>query len=218
MKSLNNYKKKREQMVEGQLKRRGLKGEKLLEAFREVPRHKFVPDRYKSDAYKDHPLPIGKNQTISQPFIVAQMSKLLDISPGDKVLEIGTGSGYQAAILDYMGAEVYGVERIGKLKDSAEKNLRKAGCEGVKIKEGDGTKGWPEFSPYRGILVTAAAPEVPEPLVKQLEVTGKLVIPEGGKFLQDLKVYTKVEEDKLETANYGGCRFVPLIGEFGWNE
>ncbi len=211
-------KQKREKMVEKQLVTRGIKDNRMLEAFRTVPRHLFVPRQYRQDSYKDCPLPIGEKQTISQPFIVAHMTELLNIRKGDKVLEIGTGSGYQASILNYLGAKVYGVERIKKLKEQAERNFKQAGCENVKIKYGDGTKGWPGYAPYRGILVTAASPSLPGPLLEQLEESGRLVIPEGGKFIQELKVYTKLENGEVKADNYGGCRFVPLLGEHGWDE
>ncbi|MCS7180855.1 MAG: protein-L-isoaspartate(D-aspartate) O-methyltransferase, partial [bacterium] len=171
----------------------------------------------KDSAYDDCPLPIGEGQTISQPYIVALMTEALKLKEKEKVLEIGTGSGYQAAILAEIGCEVYSVERIETLAKRAEKVLSKLGYK-VRIKIGDGTLGWPEFSPYDKIIVTAAGPEIPESLLSQLsENEGRLIIPIGDRFIQDLILIVK-KGKKIERNNLGGCQFVPLIGKEGWEE
>lgn len=205
----------RKTMVETQLKPRGIKDRQILKAFMDVPRHEFVPDKYKDVAYEDHPLPVGEGQTISQPFIVAEMTKLLGVEKGDKVLEIGTGSGYQAAILASMGVEIYTVERNHSLAEKSSEILKKLGYIDIHIKEGDGTLGWPENAPYKGIIVTAASPKAPEPLIDQLDEDGRLVIPVGSRLSQILKVYHKVE-GKIAESSHGGCMFVPLIGKYGF--
>lgn len=203
-------------MVETQLKSRGINDERILEAFREVPRHLFVPPKYAGEAYGDYPLPVGEGQTISQPFIVAEMTLLLNIKPDDKILEIGTGSGYQAAIIAYLGVRVYTVEKIRTLIEPAIRVLKELGLN-VNIIEGDGSLGYPRCAPYNGIIVTAAAPEVPEPLLEQLDEGARLVIPVGSRFSQILKVYEKINGD-IKEYNFGGCIFVPLVGEYGWDK
>ncbi|HOK55837.1 MAG TPA: protein-L-isoaspartate(D-aspartate) O-methyltransferase [bacterium] len=207
----------RREMVETQIVKRGISDKKVIDAFLKVPREEFVPENMKEYAYEDSPLPIGEGQTISQPYIVALMSEALKLKEKDKVLEIGTGSGYQAAILAEIGCEVYSVERIEALAKRAEKTLKKLGYN-VKIKVGDGTLGWEEFSPYDKIIVTAASPEIPDTLLEQLsEKEGRLIIPVGDKYIQDLILVVKTK-DKIEKINLGGCQFVPLIGNKGWNE
>lgn len=203
-------------MIEKQLKRRGIKNKKVLEAFRVVPRHEFVPADKKKFAYEDRPLPIGAGQTISQPYIVAQMIAALDPRAEDKILEVGTGSGYAAAILAQIVDRVYGLERISKLAKKGELNCHKLGYDNVEIKAGDGTTGWPEKSPFSGIIVSAAAPEIPEKLPEQLEEGGILVIPVGSKYSQRLLRIEK-KNGNLNQQNLGGVRFVSLIGEDGWS-
>lgn len=219
-----NRKNERVSMVETQIAARGITDRKILKAFKEIPRHLFVPDKYSEEAYCDCPLPIGEGQTISQPLIVAEMTQLLNIKQGDKVLEIGTGSGYQSAILAYLGAQVYTMERIKTLMETAKKTLDKLiETESLSMEldvhfiEGDGTIGCGEYAPYNGIVVTAAAPEVPETLLEQLGWNGRLVIPVGSRISQILKVYEKVV-DGIKEYSYGGCMFVPLIGKYGWQK
>ena len=202
-------------MIKEQLASRGIKDSLVLNAFRKVPREKFVLPEQKDESYGDFPLPIGEEQTISQPYIVALMTEALRLKGEEKVLEIGTGSGYQAAIIAEIAKKVYTVERIAILAQRAKKILKELSCQNIKIKIGDGTKGWKEFSPYDGIIVTAAAPRVPESLIKQLAKGGRLIIPIGNLYSQELILYEKKGE-RLMTANFGGCRFVPLKGEEGW--
>jgi protein-L-isoaspartate(D-aspartate) O-methyltransferase len=204
-------------MVERQLKPRGIYKEAVLRAFADVPRHRFVGPDLRHSAYADHPLPIGEGQTISQPYMVALMTQCLEPKPGDRVLEIGTGSGYQTAILATISADLFTVERIPSLTKNAEKILRELGYNNVRFLVGDGTKGWPEEAPFDGIVVTAGAPRLPEPLVEQLAEGGRLVIPVGGSWSQDLMVVRKAQ-GKIEEEIVCGCVFVPLVGEFGWKD
>lgn len=192
---------------------RGVTDPVVLEAMRTVPRHRFVPDMPKSRAYGDYPLSIGHGQTISQPYIVALMTAELDVRAGDKVLEVGTGSGYQTAILAEMGLEVYTIEVIPALQQKAQEQLEALGYEDVHYRVGDGTQGWAEHAPYQGIIVTAAPPRVPEPLREQLADDGTLVIPVGprGRY-QTLKKITR-QGDKFRTESLGGVAFVPLVPE-----
>jgi protein-L-isoaspartate(D-aspartate) O-methyltransferase len=207
----------RKEMVENQIIRRGIKDKKVIDAFLKVPRDEFVPENLKEYAYEDSPLPIGEGQTISQPYIVALMTESLKLNGKEKILEIGTGSGYQSAILAEIGCKVYSVERIEALARRAEEILTKLGYK-VNIKIGDGTLGWEEFSPYDRIIVTAASPEIPEPLIEQLsENEGRLIIPVGDRYIQDLILLIKTK-DKIEKFNLGGCQFVPLIGKKGWEK
>ncbi len=189
----------------------------VLKAISEVERHKFVPEILLAHAYKDVALPIGYGQTISQPYTVAFMTQSLKVKPNSKILEIGTGSGYQAAILYKMGANVYSIERQFEIYERTRKLLDKLQIR-VNTKCGDGTIGWEEFAPYDGILVTAGSPNVPPSLMKQLAVGGKLVIPVGDKVSQRLKIITKVDEDKFETVDIPEFVFVPLIGKEGWKQ
>lgn len=203
-------------MVEQQLERRGIADLRVLRAFRTVPRHEFVPERYRDQSYRDTPLPIGEGQTISQPYMVASMTEALGIEPGHRVLEIGTGSGYQAAILAALGASVYSMDRIESLAETAGRTLDRLGYE-VRIRIGDGTLGWPEEAPFDRILVTAGAPKLPEPLPEQLEEGGHLIIPLEDGYSQVLQIVTRIpggfEQERGER-----CTFVPLIGLHGWHE
>lgn len=211
------YQKQRQRLVETQLERRGINNKAVLKVFNEVPRHKFVPDRLKGSAYDDRPLPIGQDQTISQPYIVAEMIQALEPEAGDNMLEIGIGSGYAAAILSRLVAGVHGVERLPELAEEAEERFAELGYDNVEIHVGDGTKGWPESAPYDGILVSAAAPEIYEGLIDQLTDDGNLVIPVGRRTVQTLYQVKKDEEGNISKKSLGGVRFVPLIGEEGWN-
>lgn len=214
---MTDFKSLREEMVTEQIIRRGVVTPRVIEAFRKVPRHFFVPEEFRSNSYNDHPLPIGEGQTISQPYMVALMTDLLNLSREDKVLEIGTGSGYQAAILAELGKEVYTVERHKGLAEKAEKVLEELNYQNVKVFVGDGTKGWEEFSPYQKIIVTASAPDVPQPLFEQLDEMGRLVIPVGGRWSQDLVLIEK-RKGKMIRNSICGCVFVPLIGEYGYSD
>lgn len=211
----NEYYSKRQQMVET-LVERGIKDNRVLNAFRKVPRHLFLDEALWPQAYSDHPLPIGEKQTISQPYIVALMTEALQLTGNEKVLEIGTGSGYQTAILAELADRVYSIERIPGLAKRARKVLDGMKYTNIIIRVGDGTEGWRSESPFSGIIVTAAAPDAPDPLMQQLEVEGKLIIPIGDEQFQDLMLYVKEGEDRYREENYGGCRFVKLIGEHGW--
>lgn len=209
------YEAERRAMVEQQIRRRGVQDPHVLDAMFSVPRHEFVLPEHLGAAYEDRPLPIGTTETISQPYIVAAMTAAARISPGDKVLEIGTGAGYQAAVLAYLGAEVVTVERNGSLADAARERLQWLGFNRVKVVEGDGTEGYPADAPYQAILVTAAAPRVPEPLIEQLAVGGRLVIPVGDRSRQDLLQIFK-HGAETSTRFLDPCQFVPLIGKHGW--
>ncbi|MBN2406617.1 MAG: protein-L-isoaspartate(D-aspartate) O-methyltransferase [Elusimicrobia bacterium] len=202
-------------MVLHQLKTRGISSEKILSAFSQVHRHLFVPEAYAGYAYHDRPLPIGEGQTISQPYMVAEMTQLLDPVPGDRVLEIGTGSGYQTAILSFLGAVVYTIERNGLLLENAEKVFRRIGMKNISSMTGDGTIGWEEHAPYDGIIVTAGSPDVPPALLKQLAPGGRLVIPVGPRSSQSLKLYKRTGSGII-SSEHGGCVFVPLVGKHGW--
>lgn len=200
----------REQMVVRQIERRGISDERVLKAMRAVPRHAYVPENVRPQAYRDSPLPIGLEQTISQPYIVALMSELLQVSPGQKVLEIGTGSGYQAAVLAEMGADVYSIEILCELAERADEDLSATGYDEVNVRCGDGYKGWPEQAPFERIIVTAAPPELPQDLVDQLAVGGRLVVPVGEQ-RQMLQVVTKTDDDTIETSDQLPVRFVPMV-------
>ncbi|MEW5923341.1 MAG: protein-L-isoaspartate(D-aspartate) O-methyltransferase [Candidatus Zixiibacteriota bacterium] len=198
-------------MVEQQIIRRDITDKNVLQAMRTVPRHLFVPEDYRSQAYHDGPLPIGQGQTISQPYIVAIMTELLGIDSTSKVLEIGTGSGYQAAVLAEISDSVYSIEIISKLAWHADSLLDSLGYTSVNIRAGDGYAGWPEAAPFDGIIVTAAAPRIPQPLIDQLKVGGRMVIPVGD-FSQELMLIT-IEEEKVIKQNIIPVRFVPMTGE-----
>jgi protein-L-isoaspartate(D-aspartate) O-methyltransferase len=212
----DSFEKQRRRMVEDQLKYRGIKDERVLGAMENVPRHLFIGEEYQDRAYEDCALPIGEGQTISQPFMVAVMTELLELRGDEKVLEIGTGSGYQAAVLSRLASEVYSIERIEPLAQAARKRLQKLGCFNVQVIESDGTLGLADHSPYDGIIVTAGAPEIPDAYVEQLKDRGRLVIPVGSRYSQVLYVMKKTSsgiEKNLSTA----CVFVPLVGKNGWN-
>ncbi|RKY40842.1 MAG: protein-L-isoaspartate O-methyltransferase [Candidatus Omnitrophota bacterium] len=213
----DNYQSLRKRMVEEQLIPRGIKDKSVLKAFLNIPREFFVPLGLRKFAYADRPLLIGYKQTISQPFMVALMVQLLQLKRGDKVLEIGTGSGYQAAILCYLGCEVFTIERIKELADTAEEKLEKLQFK-VKIKVGDGTLGWEEFSPFDKIIVAAGAKIIPPPLLSQLREGGRLVIPVGNLYHQELIVVDKRGENEYIKNNAGGCIFVPLVGKYGYED
>lgn len=206
---------KRRRMVAEQIRARGIRNERLLAAMEEIPRHLFVPSFLLERAHDDGPLPIGEGQTISQPYIVAEMTAALALAGTEKVLEIGTGSGYQTAILCRLAREVVTVERIASLQSSAERILRELGVENVRFRTGDGTLGIPDEAPFDRILVTAAAPAVPPPLFEQLAEGGIAVLPIGGRWEQELVRVTK-ESGKMRKDFLGGCRFVPLIGQCGF--
>ncbi|MCU0302433.1 MAG: protein-L-isoaspartate(D-aspartate) O-methyltransferase [Thermoanaerobaculales bacterium] len=201
----------RERMVRQQIETRGVKDPAVLAAMRSVPRHRFVPDDYREASYNDSPLPIGEGQTISQPYIVALMSELLEVGPGDRVLEIGTGSGYQAAVLAAMGVEVYSVEIRPRLCERAEAVLDGLGYDKVHVRCGDGYGGWPEASPFAGVIVTAAPERIPQPLIDQLAVGARMVIPLGD-FYQQLMVIKKTDSG-VEERSVIPVRFVPMTGE-----
>ncbi len=211
----NEYAGKRQHMVRT-LMEQGIRDQRVLDAFRKVPRHLFLDEALWPQAYDDHPLPIGEKQTISQPYIVALMTEALQLKKTDKVLEIGTGSGYQAAILAELADRVFTIERVPALAKRARRTLDLLRYTNIVTRIGDGTQGFREESPFDAIIVTAAAPEAPDPLLKQLEIGGRLIIPIGDEQLQDLMLYVKDEEDRYHEENYGGCRFVKLIGEYGW--
>lgn len=212
-----NYKTLREKMVELQIKSRRIENEKVLEVMREIPRHLFVSEGERPYAYEDFPLPIGEGQTISQPYMVALMSEALQLKGYEKVLEVGTGSGYQAAILSKLSKEVYTTENIESLASKAEELFKELGYENIKLKVCDGTEGWAEYSPYNGIIVTAGAPKIPEPLIEQLAEKGRIIIPVGGSFSQDLIVGEKIKGE-LVKKTICGCMFVPLVGKHGWKK
>ncbi|MBK5093041.1 MAG: protein-L-isoaspartate(D-aspartate) O-methyltransferase [Actinobacteria bacterium] len=202
-------------MVERQLEARGIKDRRVLEAMRDVPRHLFVLPAYRERAYEDCPLPIDERQTISQPYMVAWMTELLCLKGDETVLEIGTGSGYQAAVLSKLARFVYTVERIPALAESARERLRDVGITNVEVVVSDGTEGLPEHAPYEGIIVTAGSPSVPPLLVEQLGDRGRLVIPVGSSGVQMLTVIEK-RGDRTITSEEGSCVFVPLVGKYGW--
>jgi protein-L-isoaspartate(D-aspartate) O-methyltransferase len=207
---------RREEMVEEQLKGRRIRDERLLLAMKEIPRHRFIPPKLASRAYEDGPLPIGEEQTISQPFIVAEMTQALSLTGTEKVLEIGTGSGYQTAILCRMSREVVTVERLESLSRVARTTLSALGMDNVRFRIGDGTLGAPDDAPFDRVIVTAAAPRVPEPLFEQMKEGGIMVIPIGGRWEQEL-VTVRKEKGMPRKKNLGGCRFVPLLGERGFS-
>ncbi len=207
----------RQRMVAEQIRARGIRDERILAAMEEIPRHRFVPPHLADRAYDDAPLPIGEGQTISQPYIVAQMTRALRLEGTEKVLEVGTGSGYQTALLCMLAREVVSIERFAVLYATAEEILRELGFTNVRFRVGDGTMGVPQDAPFDRILVTAAAPEVPGPLFDQLADGGILVIPIGGRWEQEL-VRVRKEAGAAKKEFLGGCRFVPLIGRCGFGE
>ena len=214
---MTDFASEREAMVERQLRRRGITEPDILDAFRAVPREAFVSDRHAHLAYGDHPLPIEANQTISQPYIVALMIQAAGIRRGDKVLEIGAGSGYAAAVISRIAGRVIGIERQHDLVEVARERLKRLGFDNVEIVEGDGTKGCRDHAPFDAILAAASGSHVPRPLVEQLAPDGCIVMPVGEPgWVQELVKVTKQENGVLRQENLGGVRFVPLIGEEGW--
>jgi protein-L-isoaspartate(D-aspartate) O-methyltransferase len=210
-----NYDKERMRMVEEQIAGRGVKDERVLAAMRKVPRHEFLPEAIRAMSYQDSALPIGEAQTMSQPYMVALMTEFLDLKGTERLLEIGTGSGYQAAVLAELCEKVYTVERIKLLADRARANLDRLGYRSVAIKVYDGTYGWKEMAPFDAILVTAGAPDIPAPLIEQLKEGGRMVIPVGDRFGQTLQKIVKTPQGPV-TTNSVPCVFVPLIGNHGW--
>lgn len=208
----------RMRMVEEQLAGRDIKDKKVLDVFRKVPRHRFVDPAMYDEAYGDFPLSIGKGQTISQPYIVALMVQVLELTQKDKVLEIGTGSGYETAILAELAGDIFSIERIEPLANKAKDILRDLGYTNIHIKVGDGTLGWQEFLPFDKIIVTASSLTVPEPLLAQLSGTGKLVMPVGPRFTQRLMLLEKDINGEVTEKDICGCVFVPLIGDYGWKK
>jgi protein-L-isoaspartate(D-aspartate) O-methyltransferase len=212
-----DFPKARSKMVEEQIISRGIKDFRVIAAMKKVPRHLFIEEALQSQAYSDHPLPIGEKQTISQPYMVALMTEALQLTGMEKVLELGAGSGYQTAILAELAQKVYSIERIRPLAIKARQLLYELGYFNVEIKIFDGTFGWVEEGPFEAILVTAGAPHIPQPLLDQLTPGGRLVIPVGDAFVQDLIRVTKTEEG-VKKEDLGGCRFVKLIGKHAWDE
>ncbi len=215
---MNDYALLRERMVRDLIAARGIKDQRVLEAMRKVPRHLFVRDHLRSQAYGDHALPIGASQTITQPYIVARMTELMELSPQHSVLEIGTGSGYQTALLAMLARRVYSLERIAELAQQAIPRMRQLALENVKIQVFDGTVGWSEWAPYDRILVAAGAPKVPEPLLDQLAPGGSLLIPEGTRQAQRLVLYRKSARGELRRKEGEEVGFVPLLGRHGWKD
>lgn len=207
----------RRAMVATQLRRRGIRDERVLRAMEKVPRHLFVPPSLQATAYDDKPVPVGEGQTISQPFIVAYMLESLQIAPENRVLEIGTGTGYQAALLGELALEVYTVERVFALYHTARENLANLGYSNVTVIHGDGTRGLPEHAPYDRIIVAAAAPDIPTALFEQLAEGGRMIIPVGTPELQELLLVRK-HDGLPATQQLEGCRFVPLLGEQGFRQ
>jgi protein-L-isoaspartate(D-aspartate) O-methyltransferase len=212
-----DFPKARLKMVEEQIFSRGIKDAKLIAAMKKIPRHLFVEEALQNQAYNDHPLPIGEKQTISQPYMVALMTEALLLTGKEKALEIGTGSGYQTAILAELSEKVFSIERIRPLALRARKLLYELGYFNVEIKIFDGTLGWMEESPFDAIMVTAGSPDIPQTLLDQLAIGGRLVIPVGDAFVQDLIRVVKTEEG-IKKEDLGGCRFVKLIGKYGWEK
>ena len=204
-------------MVLEQIERRHLKDPALLNAMRTIPRHRFVPEDYRDSAYEDRPLLIGNNQTISQPYIVGLMTHLLRLTGEETVLEVGTGSGYQAAVLAALSKQVYTIERYPSLARQAQKTIRELGIQNVSVQQGDGSCGWPEHAPYDAIMVTAAAPRVPEPLLEQLKVGGRLVLPVGGLGVQHLQTWDRTASG-YQSETVVPVAFVPLRGEYGFEK
>jgi protein-L-isoaspartate(D-aspartate) O-methyltransferase len=215
---MDRYAKQRKKMVDAQIRSRSVRDERVLRAMEKIPRHLFIDEGLIDQAYNDNPLPIGEKQTISQPYIVALMTEALELKGREKVLELGTGSGYQAAILAELADRVFTIERIASLAQKARKLLESLNYYNVVIRVGDGTYGWREESPFDAIAVSAGSPSIPRMLVEQLAIGGRLVIPVGGRYSQSLIKLTRLSEnpDDVKKEDLGGCRFVSLIGEHGW--
>jgi len=212
-----NFEKERGRMVDEQIVSRGVKDERVLAVMRKIPRHEFLPEAIRGMAYTDNALPLGEGQTMSQPYMVALMTEFLGLKGPERVLEIGTGSGYQAAVLAELSEKVYTVERIKFLADKARATLDRLGYKSVAIKVYDGTYGWKEMAPFDAIVVTAGSPDVPAPLVEQLKEGGRMVIPVGDRYGQELITVVKTAEGMI-TRRSIPCVFVPLIGNHGWKE
>ena len=208
----------RKRMVEDQVIGRGITDQRVIAAMLKVPRHKFVEEALEGKAYQDAPLPIGEKQTISQPYMVAVMSEALALDGSETVLEVGTGSGYQAAVLALLADRVFSLERLAPLARRARKVLDGCGFSKVNIRLADGTQGWRDMAPFDAIVVTAGAPEIPQSYLDQLAVGGRLVIPVGDRESQVLMRITRIEKDKYQEERMLGCRFVPLIGNHGWQD
>lgn len=217
---MDRYRKQRTRMVETQIRARSISDDRVLKVMETMPRHLFVDEGLIDQAYSDNPLPIGEKQTISQPYIVALMSQALALKGRERVLEIGTGSGYQTAILAKLADRVFSVERVATLANRARRILDSLNCYNVAIRVGDGSYGWKEEAPFDAIITTAAAPQVPQYLVEQLAPGGRLVVPVGNREVQTLYKLTRSAEnpDEIKKEDLGGCRFVSLIGESGWKE
>lgn len=214
--SESDYAARRESMVDYQLRLRGIASPHVLDAMGRVRREAFVPANMREMAYDDSPLPIGEDQTISQPYIVALMIESLGLSGGERVLDVGTGSGYAAAVLACIAGEVFSIERIGDLADRAREALAGEGFDNVRVRVGDGTRGWPEEAPFDAIVVAACGEDVPDALKRQLKVNGRLVIPVGARrFAQELVCITRISEDEYRSEHLSDVRFVPLVGEGG---
>lgn len=214
---MSTMKQRRERLVREQIEARGVRDPLVIKAIRAVPRELFVPNDLRNEAYENTPLPIGAGQTISQPYIVAFMIEAMTLRGGEKVLEIGAGSGYAAAVLSEIAGEVFTIERVGQLAEQAAKNLAKAGCQNVHVRHADGTKGWAEEAPFDAILVSAGAPDIPKSLTRQLKAGGRMVIPVGAdQRSQELIRVTRVDDDEFEQEDLADVRFVPLIGKEGW--
>lgn len=207
----DDYARLREDMVRKQIMARGVEDPEVLKAMRKVPRHLFVPERYRAFSYRDHPLPIGQDQTISQPYIVAFMTEALDLKPNDRVLEIGTGSGYQAAVLAEIVREVYTIEIIEELGKRARKTLEILGYKNIRVKIGDGYKGWPEKAPFDAVIVTCAPERIPKALIEQLKEGGRMIIPVGGAGAIQRLVRAVKKKGKLKTKEVMAVRFVPMV-------
>ena len=203
-------------MIETQIRKRGVTSPRILEAMAAVRRHEFVPDQFRSDAYADKPLPIGDGQTISQPFMVAAMTEALELTGSERVLEVGTGSGYQAAVLSLLAREVFTIETHTSLALAAQERLTRLGYANVYVHNGDGSAGFPDAAPYDAILVTAAAPAIPQVFASQLHEDGRVVIPMGDQQDQIL-MHAKLENCRLKIRELFSCRFVPLLGRYGWS-
>lgn len=213
----DKYKKKRESMVDSQIVERGIRDRRVIEVMKTVPRHLFVPENMIEYAYDDRALSIGEGQTISQPYIVALMTELLELKGDEKVLEIGTGSGYQAAVLSYLAKEVFTVERISSLAEEAKRRFEKLGIKNIKVFIKDGTEGLPEHAPFDRVIITAATPEIPPPLIGQLKNHGIIVAPVGDRYTQYLLKGIK-RDTELEEHYLIPVAFVPLIGKYGWRD
>jgi len=215
---IDRYIKQRIKMVDTQIRARGIRDPRVLKAMEKVPRHLFVNEALRDQAYNDNPLPIDGGQTISQPYIVALMTEAMELTGSEKVLEIGTGSGYQAAILAELVDHVFSIDRIASLAGNARRLLESLNYYTIAIRVGDGTLGWKDEAPFDAIMVTAGAPDIPKTLVEQLAVRGRLVVPAGGRHSQVLVKLTRLSEsvNDVKKEDLGGCRFVDLIGEYGW--